>query len=181
MTKNEAIVESLLLDEIRKRLGLSTDCALAKWLKVDRTAIYAIRRGKCKISTKQRLKMLDGIGYFGEAKISELLNPRALNERLLAKASPVLLRATSPGNYKTEDERLLDVCRRVKKFRKDPQLAEYLQVTRQFLAHVRAGKNRLGIGSRLCILAGTDPQFPIQRVRGALAAPATELLVRLHA
>jgi DNA-binding XRE family transcriptional regulator len=179
VTKNETIVESLLLDEIRKRLGLSTDCALAKWLKVDRTAIYAIRRGKCKISMRQRLKMLDGIGYFGEPKISELLSPRELNQRLLARASPALLRATAPGNYKTEDERLLDVCRRVKKFRKDPQLAEYLQVTRQFLAHVRAGKNCLGIGSRLCILAGTDPQFPIQQVRNTLVAPADQLLVQL--
>ncbi|MHB8742692.1 MAG: hypothetical protein ACYC9L_06155 [Sulfuricaulis sp.] len=178
----EVVGEPTVLDWIRKRLGLVSDYALANWLGVDRTTVYAIRAGRCHLSPTQRMKILDGARFLGDVKISDLLDPDALAARLIqARNGTVVSHPVMTVKHFSPDARLLEVCKVLHGFRNDRELALHLRVSRQFVTSIRAGNQRLGVLLRLHLLAEDYPQPQIARLRQALTAPAGELMQYLAA
>lgn len=162
--------ENRLLDAIERAFGLHSDYALAAWLAVDRTCVSVVRRGVCRLSLVHKITVLDAKGFLGTAKIADLISTAALTQCVLAAAAP-RARAKFESDlreHKSDHARLVAACKFTLGFRNDAQLAEYLEIPRNFVSMVRGGDGKLGILTRMKVRARIDPEFPFDKVNRAL-------------
>jgi DNA-binding XRE family transcriptional regulator len=165
--------ESRLLDEIRKGFGFESDAQLAAWLGVDRTAIYAVRDGRSRLSAIQRLKVLDRLGFLKSRKLVESLLPQKLAAEVTRWSQQAAVRSVAKslraGNA-NDDTVLLELCKRAFGFATDAELAAFLGLQRPAISMIRSGKSGLGPLPRLRILSKIAPDVPCSDVERALAS-----------
>ena len=150
-------VEVRLLDAVMSRLGYTHDAAFAAFLDVDRTAIYAIRSGKSSLSANQRIKALDGIPYFPDTSIQNLLSSPSLKQRLLERASPKLQsRWSAEPSKEGQDADLVMAIKSILEFSSHERVAQFLGMTHSGVSRIWNRERSLGILPRLRILNHVD-------------------------
>jgi transcriptional regulator with XRE-family HTH domain len=163
--------DTYLLDAIQLRFSLKNDSQVAQFLGITRTTIHNIRNNtKTRLGIKQRLKLLDKIGFFEMDSITT----KRLIEIIISTADKQVINQFKNQSFCTEDARLLAFVKDVFVFGTDEKLAKFLGIARNTVSMVRTGRTSLGSMPKLKILNKSCP-FKLAKVENNILS--TDVLI----
>ena len=150
---NTVMTDFELLDVVKHGFGLGSDAELSRFLGVNKATITKVRSRDRDLGLRQKVKVLDRMGFLGVYNWEERLSAEFLGN-LIRRSNNDLRQRRVPGldgaRYR-DDAELLILFKEHGVFKKDKELAHYLDLKETSTPSVKCGRSSLGLKPRLQI------------------------------
>jgi transcriptional regulator with XRE-family HTH domain len=168
--------DAVLLDTLKTGFGLRNDAELAAFLSVTQTSIHKIRHKDARLGIKNRIVVLDKIGFLNSRQWIEKISPAFLSAKVkqwsIEKSQKQATTKLASASYQNAE--FIDMVKYVFNCKSDQELGSKLGLATNTISMLRKGKTSLGDKPRLIILNEIE-KFDLEKFNKAIES--TDVLI----